>query len=119
MTYGYYPYYYMYPSLFVFGCLNITTLEKRRREYLCRHFFKLITGIINNPQVLMELNLYVPDDYSRSRSHVLFYIHRGRTNVVRNSPINRAMLLMNRMSDDIDIFNVTYQFFCDRLECLV
>jgi hypothetical protein len=117
LTYGYYP--YLFPSLFVMGCLGMSTLRKRRDEYLCRHFFKLINGIIHNPVILREMKFYVPDAYSRSRSHVLFYPPRSRTNLVSNSPIGKVITILNILSADIDLFNISYSEFIKRIEIML
>jgi hypothetical protein len=117
LTYGYYP--YLFPSLFVNGCLDMSTLQKRRKEYLVRHFFKVLRGIISNPDILQLLQLYVPDCYGRSRRHNLFYCPSGRTNIVAHSPINTACQLLNDMSEQIDIFNVEYNEFKDAIYFII
>jgi hypothetical protein len=101
IKYGYYP--YMYPTLFVLGCLDMTTLERRRQIYLCRHFFKIISGHLSNPEVLSEINFYAPQAYSRAREHYLFYPPRGRTGLIAASPVSRAMHALNGISQEIDL----------------
>jgi hypothetical protein len=111
VEYGYYP--YLYPSLFVMGCLNYSTLKIRRADYICRHFYKLIYGIVHNPSLLSDINLFVPDSYGRTRSHILFYPPRGRTNIIYVLPASRAVRYFNVLATHLDIFNVTYTEFTE------
>jgi hypothetical protein len=117
IRYGYYP--YLYPTLFVYGCLEMATLEKRRDEYLCRHFYKLLHGIIHNPNVLEKINLYVPDSYGRSRHHKLFYPPIGRTNIIHHSALHRVLNLFNNLSEHVDIFNIKYDEFVKIIEIVI
>jgi hypothetical protein len=117
VSYGNYP--YLFPSLFVNGCLGISTLQVRRDEYLCRHFFKLLHGIISNPKILQEIQIYVPDSYSRSRRHSLFYLPSGRTNIMMYSPLCKAIRIFNQLSRHIDIFHISYNSFKHEISILL
>jgi hypothetical protein len=115
--YGYFP--YLYPSLFVNGCLDMSTLQKRRDEYLCRHFYKLLRNVIHNPDILQLLQFYVPDRYERSRNHNLFYCPTGKTNLISQSPVTRVCRLFNHLSESIDIFNIDYNDFKRKIVFIV
>jgi hypothetical protein len=116
LKFGYYP--YMFPTLFIYGCLGMTTLQIRRDNYLYRHFYKLLNGIIDNPDILSEIKLYVPDSYHRSRQHKLFYPLVGRTNLIPNSAMGRAISILNELSEHIDLFHMSYREFTSRIEFL-
>jgi hypothetical protein len=109
LEYGIYP--YLFPSLFVMGCLGYNTLERRRKDYVCRHFFKLLRGIIHNPEILSRINLYVPENYTRSRSHHLFYIPKGKTNLLADLPTTRAVRYFNDLAPSVDMFDISYAEF--------
>lgn len=111
--YTYYP--FLYPSLFLTGMLDFNTLEARRKIFLGKHFFKLISGTIHNPPMLKEVNFYVPNNYTRGRYHALLYAPKARTSAYQNAPINRATQLLNDSALTIDIFNVTYRQFSNYL----
>ena len=111
--YTYYP--FLYSSMFLTGMLDYNTLEARRKIFLGKHFYKLISGRIYNPYIMKEINLYVPNKYTRGRSHDLFYAPKTRTSSYRNAPINRAIQLLNDAASSVDIFNTTYRQFSDYL----
>jgi hypothetical protein len=115
--YGYYP--YLFPSKFVMGCLGFCSLEHRRDIYYARHFFKLLNGIISNPTILSELNLYVPQAFGRSRAHLMFYPPQGRTNIISESPIGNAIKILNTLAPQIDLFGTKYTSFVSQIEFIL
>jgi hypothetical protein len=76
----------------------------------------MMNGIISNPSVLSGINLFVPDNYLRSRGHLLFYPPQGRTGLMERFPVGRAARLFNELASRLDIFNVTYREFVRMLE---
>jgi hypothetical protein len=115
--YGYYP--YLYPSLFVMGCLGFCSLKHRRETYYARHFFKLLNEVISNPTILSELNLFVPQAYGRCRRHLLFYPPQSRTNIYAQSAIGNAIRILNSLSHHVDFFAISYGQFIDQIEYLL
>ena len=115
--YGYYP--YLYPSKFIMGCLGFYSLEHRRDTYYARHFFKLMNGIISNPTILSELNLFFPQAFGRSRSHLMFYPPQGRTNIISESPVGNAVRILNLLAPQVDLFGTTYARFVTQIESIL
>jgi hypothetical protein len=104
--YGYYP--WLYPSAFLLGALGFNSLESRRNMLLGRHFFKLLNGIIHNRQVLKEFRFNAPCKFRDLRNRDLFVPPVARTNMLSTAPISRAIYLLNRISGEIDLFNIKY-----------
>lgn len=111
--YTYYP--FLFPSLFLSGMLEFHTLQARRKMFLGKHFYKLLTGGIHNPCILKEINFFVPNNYNRARHHVMFYTSKSRTSSNQNTPINKAMQLLNEAASTLDIFRCTYTQFSEYL----
>lgn len=113
--YGYYP--YLYPTLYVLGMVNYTSLETRRNIYLVKYFFNLIRGQIYNPSLLALIPLRVPPVTRiqlRPRRRLLFAVPAARTHALSYSPLHRGLALLNDIlnSDSkLDIFCSTESSF--------
>lgn len=111
--YGVYPYYpLMYPTLFVIGMVGYNKLEARRDLALAKHMFLVFRGKLNNPQILEAIKLVVPNTRLRQAPRgKLFDIPVARTNLLKYSPVGRALNILNNVSQRIDIFNCTLAEF--------
>ncbi|XP_048477767.1 uncharacterized protein LOC125488663 [Plutella xylostella] len=103
--YGVYPGYpALYPTLFVLGMVDYNRLEVRRDLTIVSYLFKLLRGRESNSVILQQLNLTVPRDYLRRRLNRTFDVPNGRTNLLRQAPLTRAIRLLNAIDSNIDIF---------------
>ena len=105
-TFGRYP--FLYPSAFILGALGYDTLTSRRKLYIAKHFFKLIRGVVDNPTILEEVQLWVPEIPRESRSRPIFMPVRARTSALADSPMAIAIQLLNKLALHIDLFNGSY-----------
>jgi hypothetical protein len=78
---------------------------------LIRHFFKSIRGGVDNPTILTEIGFWVPERPRPTRSRPLFIPVKARTRALSDAPLTRAIPLLNRLSEEIDLFNVDYEEF--------
>ena len=90
---------------------HFQSLETRRNAGLMVFGLKLLKYYIDCPYLLACCSLYVPNKYCRSRGHALFCIPQGRTDVMARHSMTRVMILLNSISEDIDVFNVTVEYF--------
>lgn len=111
--YGVYPFYpLMYPTLFILGMVGYNELRVRREFALVSYLFKLIRGKIHNADILGLVCLSVPDRYVwRRRRPQLLAIPRGRTNLLNEAPLTRALRTLNLVADEIDVFACTLSEF--------
>ena len=80
---------------------NIHSLEKRRKMLNFLYIFKILRNYENNEEFLKRLCFNVSG--SNTRSLHLFYQPAFRTNIERNSPVNRMCELINKYPE-IDVF---------------
>lgn len=113
-TFGTYP--YLYPTKFLLGSLGFNSLEVRRNCTLLLFVFHVLRGENDCPEILSRLfNLFVPDNYTRSRRHKLLAPPVTRTTARRNSPLVRGLV-------DLNAFLATApssDIFADRLDSLM
>lgn len=106
--YGYYP--FLYPSLFVCGMVGMDTLELRRKQTLGLHYCMLLRNLVDNPTVLQNISLFVPENYIRTgrRYRQLLVTNAPiTTRYANHAPTPRAVNLLNDLLhnvQDIDIF---------------
>lgn len=111
--YGVYPFYpLMYPTLFVLGMVGYNELRVRREFALVLYLFRLIRGEIHHADILSSLCFCVPDRYvwRRRRPHLLA-VPRGRTNLLNEAPLTRALRTLNLIAEETDIFTCTLSEF--------
>ena len=87
--------------------VGYNSLLFRRELLLGLHFFKLLSGVVDNPSVLELVSFFIPDCYVRARVHSLFRLPPSRTNIRRRSPIVRALSLFNSVlvtAPELDLF---------------
>ncbi|CAG9090697.1 unnamed protein product [Plutella xylostella] len=102
--YGVYPGYpLLYPTLFVLGMVGYNRLEVRRDLALTSYLFRIWRGKTGNPSILQQLRLTVPSNSLRSRKSRTFAAPCGRTALLRQAPVTRAIHLLNRIDDRTDI----------------
>ncbi|CAG9133595.1 unnamed protein product [Plutella xylostella] len=102
--YGVYPGYpLLYPTLFVLGMVGYNRLEVRRDLALTSYLFRIWRGKTGNPSILQQLRLTVPSNSLRSRKSRTFAAPCGRTALLRQAPVARAIHLLNRIDDRTDI----------------
>lgn len=77
--------------------LGIETLEYRRRFQSALFVFDIITGGIDCPDLLSQIQFYVPPRILRH--HYIFNIPYRRTNYAQNSTINRACSDINAINE--------------------
>lgn len=104
--FGYYP--CMYPTKFLMGSLGCDSLRSRRIVYLGKHFYKLLRGGVDNPEILSSIGLWVPERSYPLRSRPLFRPIKARTRVLADAPISKAIALLNGLSEHLDLFHVDY-----------
>jgi hypothetical protein len=68
--------------------LGLDNLEERRKYLGTRFILGLLNGRINAPRLLERLSIRVP---CITRSQDFFYLPLGRTNFMRNAPLDRMM----------------------------
>lgn len=103
--YGVYPGYpLLYPTLFILGMTGYNKLEVRRDFTIVCYLFKVLRGKESNPVILEQVGLRVPNNYLRSRSNRTFAIPSGNSNLIKDSPITRALYTLNKINDTIDVF---------------
>lgn len=106
--YGRYP--YLYPTLFVLGMVDYTSLEFRRHMYLVKYFLKLIRGLTINPELLALVPLRVPRTSGmqlRARQRGLLAVPPARTRALSSSPLHLALTLINNIlnsDSSLDVF---------------
>jgi Reverse transcriptase (RNA-dependent DNA polymerase) len=103
--YGFYP--FLYPSAFLLGMLGYRSLETRRKVCLIKHFSGLLKGRVDNPGILEELRLWVPEHSHESRARSLFLPVRARTCMLVNSPVSRAITFLNQIARSVDLFTIS------------
>ncbi|CAH2109000.1 unnamed protein product [Euphydryas editha] len=111
--YGVYPFYpLMYPTLFVLGMVGYNELRVRRELALVLYLFRLIRGKVHHADILCLLCLCVPDRYvwRRRRPHLLA-VPRGRTKLLNEAPLMRALRTLNLVAEEMDIFICTLSEF--------
>lgn len=96
---------------------NYQSLETRRNAGLMVFELKLLKNLIDCPYLLSCCGLFVPDNYCRTRSHDLFYIPQGRTDVMAQHSMTRGMTLLNALPADIDVFNISIPLFKKIMYC--
>jgi hypothetical protein len=105
----------MFPTALLLGLLGCHSLWTRKSVYLGKHFFKLIRGGVDNPTILAEIGFWVPERPRPSRSRPLFIPVRARTHALSDAPLTKAISLLNRLSEDVDLFNVDYNEYVEAL----
>ncbi|CAG9112866.1 unnamed protein product [Plutella xylostella] len=107
--YGVYPGYpLLYPSLFVTVMVGYTTLAARRDLALATTVFKVLRGWLINPAVLENISLVVPSEDTRGlrrRAGRLLSIPPARTNLLAKAPLTRALRLLNKVNESVDLYN--------------
>lgn len=105
--YGVYPGYpLLYPTLFVLGMTGYSKLETRRDVFLVNYLFKVLRGKMDNPRILEWLQLSAPNkSVSRRRRPQLLTLQHARTNLLRETPLTRALRTLNTVAVEIDVFS--------------
>jgi Reverse transcriptase (RNA-dependent DNA polymerase)/Endonuclease/Exonuclease/phosphatase family len=100
-TFSHYP--FLYPTNFLLGALGYVSLELRRDMALMRLVFLVIRGQLSIPEILGRISFFVPESYTRGRSHHLFFLPVCHSNLLHFSPLARAASLLNDWgADDVD-----------------
>jgi len=94
--------------MFILGTLGYNTLSSRRNVYLIKHFFKVLRGVTHCPSILSELQLVASEHPRTLRSRGVFNPINARTKILMDSPLARAIRLLNEISAEIDIFHISY-----------
>ena len=95
-TYGYYP--FRYPTNFIIGMVDYTTLEVRRKVALVKYFYNLIRGQNSNPYILAQIPFWVPpiqDRVLRPRTQPFFALPKPRTKAFKSTPLYEGVLMLN------------------------
>ena len=83
--------------------LKINSIAERRDISDILFIFKILNGYIVCPELLSQIQIYVPPRHLRVTKN--FELHQHRTLYGKNSPINRIMANGNRCN--IDFFNAS------------
>lgn len=104
--YGRYP--FLFPSSFVLGMTGLSSLHCRRSFFLIKFLIKIINGSFSLPEILSQLNLFVPDHYSRHCSLPLFLSPPSRTDLMKYSLLGIGVKLLNNspVLPDLDVFSL-------------
>lgn len=104
--YGVYPFYpLMYPTLFILGMVGYNELRVRRDLTMTSYLFQILRGKLHNIIILGQLSLCVPDRYVwRRRRPRLLVEPRGRTNLLGEAPLTRALRTLNLIAEETDLF---------------
>lgn len=111
--YGIYPFFpLMYPTLFVLGMVGYHKLEVRRNLSLAKYVFQVFRGTLNNPEILESLKIVVPNTGLRRgpRPQVL-EVPWSRTNLLKFSPVSMAIRVLNKVSEQVDLFSCSLSEF--------
>lgn len=87
----------------------IKTLETRRTIFALNFLHGIICGVVDCPELLHLIKLYVPSRSLRVRDK-FFYIDLHRTNYALNEPLTRVLRLFNKYCNQLDISVNHYQF---------
>lgn len=108
-SYGYYP--FLYPTKFLLGVLGFNSLEVRRNFALLTITSRILRGESGCTELAAQLvRLYVPSLAKilfRPRGRVLLAVPTSRTVSRRNSPLVRALHLLNGLlasAPECDVF---------------
>ncbi|CAH2095133.1 unnamed protein product [Euphydryas editha] len=92
----------------------------RREISLAKYIFKVLRGKIDNPYILRELKLRVPDNaIERRRRPPLLALPYARTNLLSNTPLTRALCALNAVANQIDLFSCTLNEFTKVVSTIV
>lgn len=97
--------------------LNIDSLEMRRIFLTLMFGFKIVTNNVNCPELLALINIRVPSRDTRLNS--MYTINRSRTDVGKNSVMNRIMHLFNTHIPTNFDFNCTPITFKNKLKSIL
>lgn len=84
--------------------LAIPTLENRRICLDVVFLFKLITGLVDSPELLQRVSFHAP--LRNTRSQNLLFIEFHETNYASNKPLQRMCRCVNKYCD-IDVFSAS------------
>lgn len=84
---------------------NFTSLDIRRKCASLSFLYKLLHHQIDCPDLLAQMNFYIPR--LQSRQNIVFYSSRARTNILLRSPIYVMSENFNNISDLCDINTCT------------
>lgn len=104
--YGVYPFFpNKYPTLFILGMVGYNELRVRRELALVTYVFKVLRGKVYNMEILRRIGLCVPDKYVwRRRPPPLLAVPHGRTRLVNQAPLTRALRTLNIITEELDLF---------------
>lgn len=120
--FGYYP--FLYPTKFLLGMLNFNSLEVRRNYSLIISACSTLRGQSDCPELVAQVvRLFVPavlKHQLRPRKHPLLAVPAARTVAHANSPLVRALTMINALltsAPECDLFAARWKDVCR--ECLV
>jgi hypothetical protein len=85
--------------------MRIETLAKRRAFNDVKFILKTFAGEIDTESFIHYINIHVPP--RRTRTQKVFCESVSRTDIGKNSVINRIVNSYNSFASDIDIFNIS------------
>ncbi|KAF9823430.1 hypothetical protein SFRURICE_006643 [Spodoptera frugiperda] len=107
--FGYYP--FLYPTKFLLGMLNFNSLEVRRNYSLIISACSTLRGQSDCPELVAQVvRLFVPavlKHQLRPRKHPLLAVPAARTVAHANSPLVRALTMINALltsAPECDLF---------------
>lgn len=91
-----------YPQDDLLKRFSLSSLESRRQCNLLLFLYKLISYTFDCPDILGELNFYVPRLESRNPNS--FYQAAARTRLLESSPVHHMCEVYSVMRDSLDVF---------------
>jgi len=90
------PVWFIYDN--VLNYLNLIPLKTRRVQLLTKLIHKLISGLIDCPDLLNLINFKI--NFLNTRNHELFYTVRSNKNYMLHCPANLSMIAGNSLVFD-------------------
>lgn len=96
---------------------KMVPLEKRRNECDMMFLYKIINHVVDDPNLLQEININVPN--FNTRKILTFRCKNVKTNYHLNSPLIRICTNFNKITQDLDIFNLKINSFKNSIRRLL
>ena len=94
---------------FLMQLFKFKSLKERRTIATLKELYKVVSNIVECPELLMKLNWNT--SVATTRGNELFYLNVPRVNVVANSPLYRAAMIYNLNANLLDISSTKRNFF--------
>lgn len=98
---------------------SLLSLESVRQYNSCLFVFKLVNGLVDCPELLLQLNFSVPRSNSRAENNNCFYLPKARTNIMVKSPMFTVCKDYNSVDTHLEIYSSKISIFKTDLKRLL